>query len=157
MKTVPAGRSTKVPPFQSTNRAPRKVATLTAAVLLTVTGTVLAASPAQAAASGPAHCYQWPLEHIAAVYTAPGNVYFTSQIMVTNGSPCHDVNARSVTAGGKATCRTVRVRWDSERGLSTGPWTRVCAGWRVLWNNAHEGDLFVVDVQGPPATVGIRS
>jgi hypothetical protein len=72
-----------------------------------------------AAFAAPAHtpgtsgyCYQWPTETITTGWTESG-LYHTDQIMVTDGSPCLDINVRAVhSVYNQPMCATLRVRLD---------------------------------------------
>lgn len=127
----------------------RRIIAQLVAFLAVVAGTLVLATGSASAAT--VHCYQWPQGYAAAIWYGPDGLLHTQQIMVTTGGPCRDVNVRAVTANGKPTCRMMRVRWDSDTSIATGPWTRVCTGWRVLWSNAQEGRVFEIEIQGSPA------
>jgi hypothetical protein len=136
----------------------RRILASAAAILVAVIGLVaLAGSPASAAATSPAHCYGWSPERLAAQWRGPDGLWHTQQSMVMLGGPCRDVNVRSVTADGRPACRTMRVVWDTDTSIATGPWTAVCTRWRVLWSNAQEGRVFTIEIQGPPAMIGVRT
>jgi hypothetical protein len=116
-----------------------------------------AASPAAAEATTqgmPTRCYQWPLERLDVTRPA-GSVMGSDQAMVTEGSPCRDLNVRAVLdVDGRPACRRLRVHWASGK---VTPWRKVCSGWRVLAYDAREGEVFTVEVQGRPASVAVRS
>jgi hypothetical protein len=87
-----------------------------------------------------------------------GKQYWQSYpIFVTEGSPCRDINLRGSwnTATRRSECVQYRVRWvDGSR--REAPWTTVCGGWRVVYPNAQEGDVFVIE-STTPASVVVRS
>lgn len=105
----------------------------------------------------PARCYQWPADRIDLGWPA-GAGYRTDDIMVTEGSPCLDINVRQVRdysrPGGSPACRTLRVHWQSG---AVGPWYRVCSRWTVLAYGAPEGAVYRVESKsGRPANVTVR-
>lgn len=133
-----------------------KTSATAAAVVLAAVVAPLPASAATTSTAGMStHCYQWPHERLAVAWPH-GGTFETGPIFVTDGSPCRDINVRSVTSvDGGATCRTMRAVFPN-RGVA-GPWRRVCTRWAVLVYGAREGDIFVVESTGRPSTVTVRS
>lgn len=136
------------------HRLTRHIITAGAVSLAASLGTATPAGAAPTTQGMPARCYQWPLERLD-VARAAGGVMVSGQAMVTEGSPCRDVNVRAVLdVDGRPGCRNVRIRWASGKA---GRWAHVCTRWRVLAYGASEGALFTLEVQGRPASVAVRS
>lgn len=100
------------------------------------------------------HCYDQGAEHITVAHRE-GDVVVSDDNMVTNGSPCRDVNVRA--AGSTV---TLRLRWGGDSGTRTSGWVTVRPGhgWRVASYGAHEGDVYSIEIQGwTTAAVSVRS
>ena len=135
------------------NTATKAIVTAGAAALL---ASFVAPNPALAETTPgmPAKCYQWPVEQLD-VRQPAGKLFHTSQIQVTPGSPCRDINVRGVVdVDGKPTCRNLRVIYGETS--RKGRWHRTCKKWVVLWRGAHEGDTFTIESKGRPSSVGVR-
>lgn len=103
----------------------------------------------------PAKCYQWPVERLDIAWMT-GKTAHTDQLLVTDGSPCRDINVREVLdVDRKPTCRTLRVVYSSTG--RKGKWHRTCKSWTVLWRGATEGEPFTIESKGRPASVQVRS
>jgi hypothetical protein len=132
--------------------------TLTRGIIAAGTGALLVslAYPARAdAAPGastpgmPRHCYAWPSESLRldeaneAGDAASG--WHTDAVMVTDGSPCRDINVHKVArADGRGQCRDLRVRW-TEWPAKAEAWHRVCSDWQVLAYGAAEGTAYTIE------------
>jgi hypothetical protein len=115
------------------------------------------ASAASSTPGMPRYCYHWPAETIRLDHgsdSAPG--WYSDAVMVTDGSPCLDVNVKQVrTANGKSACRQLRVRWTASG--DTTAWRKVCKSWRVLAYDAPEGAAYVVESRdGAAVAVVVR-
>jgi hypothetical protein len=134
------------------NRLTRHIICAGAVSLAATLGT---AGPAAAAPVKKPTCYRQPLEHLD-VAQPTGGIMTTDLTLVAAGSPCRDINVRNVVdTDGKPTCRRLRVNWVTEHKV--GNWRRVCKTWAVLAADAPEGAVYVVEAQGRPATVAVRS
>lgn len=135
------------------NAATKKILAAGAAATI---ASFVAPIPASAQTAGmPARCYQWPVERLDVAWPG-GNLFHTDPVLVTEGSPCRDINVRGMLdVDGKPTCRKLRVVYAST-GVK-GKWHRTCKKWTVLWHGAREGEAFTVEAQGRPSTVIVRS
>lgn len=135
------------------NTASKAIVTAGAAAIL---ASFVAPTPALAEASTkPVRCYQQPVERLDVAWMV-GQIAHTDQALVTDGSPCRDINARGVLdVDGKPTCRTLRVVYGTAG--KKGRWHRTCKGWTVLWRGAHEGDVFTIEAKGRPSTIAVRT
>ncbi len=135
------------------NKTTKTILTAGTAALL---ASFVAPNPALAQAPGkPARCYQQPVERLDVAWMV-GQTAHTDQIMVTEGSPCKDINVRGVLdVDKKPTCRTLRVVYGTAG--KKGRWHRTCKGWTVLWRGAREGVTYTIESKGRPSTVGVRS
>jgi hypothetical protein len=133
------------------NRLTRHIITAGAACVAASLGT---AAPAAAAPKKPS-CYGQGVDRLDVAQPTLG-VMTSDLTLVATGSPCRDINVRGVVdTDGKNTCRRLRVNWVTEHKVSR--WKRVCKGWAVLAAGAPEGAVYVVEAQGRPATVAVRS
>jgi hypothetical protein len=134
------------------NRLTRHIICAGAVSLAASLGT---ATPAAAAPAKKPTCYQQDLERLD-VAQPTGNLMTSDLTAVAAGSPCRDVNVRGVVdTDGKPTCRKLRVNWVTSH--KTSRWRKVCSRWAVLAAGAPEGAVYVIEAQGRPATVAVRS
>jgi hypothetical protein len=115
------------------------------------------ATPANAAA---VRCYQQPLQrlwtHATPRVDIEGDVYYTTEdVMVTEGSPCRDINLRGSQVAGAPRCVEYRVRFNGFSDVATA-WRTVCRGWRVALPGAVEGLVYHVESHNVPASVVVR-
>ncbi|MER7002186.1 hypothetical protein ABT297_03945 [Dactylosporangium sp. NPDC000555] len=110
--------------------------------------------PAAAAPTQPA-CYGQPLERVDVAWPT-GKLMASSELTVAVGSPCRDINVQALLdVDGKPACRRLRVRWAATG--KTTRWTSACRRWTVIARGATEGAGYVIEAQGRPASVGVRS
>lgn len=140
------------------SKGKRVAVALGAATAVGIVGVVVAAGPAGAAAG--MRCFDQGSDRLQLgepTGTFDGSdVRTTTDIEVTPGSPCRDINVWGVTTiAGRSRVATLRVVWQDTG--TTGPWVTVGKSWRVLISNADEGRIYRIEAQGrKPLRVRVR-
>lgn len=111
--------------------------------------------PGASAAAPAVPCLRQAADQVEIGWWSGGRGH-TDDLVVAANSPCRDINVRSVTdiATGKPACRKLRVKWSNGKTTS---WRRVCKSWAVVARGAKEGRSYVIEAQGRPASLSVRS